>query len=116
MRAVRVLIIGGGVAGLEGTLALRALAGERVSTCVIAPEKDFEYRPLAVAEPFRAAEMRMIALRSLVSAAEAELIPARVTAVDAKQHLVGLRKEARCRTTSCSSGLGRRRMRRCRAR
>lgn len=88
MGAVRVLVIGGGVAGLEGMLALRALAGERVSICVIAPEEDFVYRPLAVAEPFHVAEMRTIALRSLVSSAGAELISARVTAVDAQQHVV----------------------------
>ena len=52
MGAVRVLVIGGGVAGLEGMLALRALAGERVSICVIAPEEDLVSRPLAVGSRF----------------------------------------------------------------
>lgn len=80
--ARRVLIVGGGVAGLEATLALRAFAGDRVSVGVVAPEADFSYRPLAVAEPFHAAEMRQFPLRSLVEAAGAELIRGRVASVD----------------------------------
>jgi sulfide:quinone oxidoreductase len=52
-KPVRVLIAGGGVAALEATLALRALADERVAITLVAPESDFVYRPLAVAEPFR---------------------------------------------------------------
>ena len=54
----RVVIAGGGVAALEATLALRALAEEAVSIEVIAPERDFVYRPLSVAQPFRVAETR----------------------------------------------------------
>lgn len=48
----KVLIAGGGVAGLEAALALRDLAGERVSVTMLAPEPDFVYRPLRVREPF----------------------------------------------------------------
>ncbi|MGN6166895.1 MAG: hypothetical protein ACTHQQ_01815, partial [Solirubrobacteraceae bacterium] len=47
-----VLIAGGGVAGLEAALALRDLAGERVTTMILAPEADFVYRPMRVMEPF----------------------------------------------------------------
>jgi sulfide:quinone oxidoreductase len=47
-----VLIAGGGVAGLEGALALRDLAGERVQIEMLAPEADFVYRPMIVREPF----------------------------------------------------------------
>jgi sulfide:quinone oxidoreductase len=47
-----VLIAGGGVAALEALLALRHLAGDRVSIELHAPRRDFVYRPLAVAEPF----------------------------------------------------------------
>ena len=47
-----VVIAGGGVAGLEALLALHSMAGERVSLRLIAPDPDFSYRPLAVAEPF----------------------------------------------------------------
>ena len=35
----RVLIVGGGVAGLEAALALRELAGERVATTLLAPAR-----------------------------------------------------------------------------
>ena len=48
----RVLIVGGGVAGLEAALALRDLAGERVATTVLAPQAEFVYRPMRVREPF----------------------------------------------------------------
>jgi sulfide:quinone oxidoreductase len=48
----RVLIVGGGVGGLEAALALRDLAGERVATTLLAPATEFVYRPLRVREPF----------------------------------------------------------------
>jgi sulfide:quinone oxidoreductase len=47
-----VVIAGGGVAGLEAALALRDLAGGRVSLTLIAPGTEFVYRPMAVREPF----------------------------------------------------------------
>lgn len=48
----KVLIAGGGVAGLEGALALRALAEDRVSIEMLAPDPEFVYRPMTVREPF----------------------------------------------------------------
>lgn len=48
----KVLIAGGGVAGLEGALALRHLAEDRVQVEMLAPEPDFVYRPMIVQEPF----------------------------------------------------------------
>ena len=48
----RVVIAGGGVAGIEALLALRDLAGDRVEIAIVAPEREFVYRPLAVAGPF----------------------------------------------------------------
>ena len=48
----RVVVAGGGVAGLEALLALRDLAGERVELTLLSPEAEFVYRPMAVAEPF----------------------------------------------------------------
>jgi sulfide:quinone oxidoreductase len=47
-----VLIAGGGVAALEGLLALRQLLGDRITIEIHAPRRDFVYLPLAVAEPF----------------------------------------------------------------
>src|SRR5581483_11450839 len=48
----RVVIVGGGVAGLEAALALNDLAGERVAPVILSPEADFVYRPMRVVEPF----------------------------------------------------------------
>jgi sulfide:quinone oxidoreductase len=85
---VKVLIAGGGVAALEATLALRELAEERVTITLVAPESDFTYRPLAVAEPFRVGDVRRFPLRSLVEASGAELRPARVASVDPNRSLI----------------------------
>ena len=49
-----VLIAGGGPAALEAALALHRLAGDRVSTTLLAPEADLTYRPLSVLAPFAA--------------------------------------------------------------
>jgi sulfide:quinone oxidoreductase len=54
----RVLIVGGGVAGLEAALALRELARERVATTLLAPTPEFVYRPMRVREPFGYSEAR----------------------------------------------------------
>jgi sulfide:quinone oxidoreductase len=51
-RGFRVVIAGGGVAALEAMVALRQLAEERVELTLVAPDRLFTYRPLAVAEPF----------------------------------------------------------------
>ncbi len=49
---LRVLIAGGGVAGLEAALALRALAGDLVEVELLSPSHRFIYKPMLVAEPF----------------------------------------------------------------
>lgn len=85
---LRVLVAGGGVAALETTLALRALAEERVSIELIAPEVDFTYRPLAVAEPFRVGEVRRFPLQALAHEAGAELRRGTLASVDAARRVV----------------------------
>ncbi|HUK93980.1 MAG TPA: FAD/NAD(P)-binding oxidoreductase [Gaiellaceae bacterium] len=85
---LQVVIAGGGVAALEGTLALRALAEERVAIELIAPETDFVYRPLSVGDPFQVAETRRFPLALLVEAAGAVLRRGRVTAVDPEERFV----------------------------
>ena len=69
--ATRVLIAGGGVAALEAALALRELGEGRVSVEMLAPEPQFWYRPLAVAEPFDLGEVRQFELTELAEAAGA---------------------------------------------
>jgi sulfide:quinone oxidoreductase len=68
----RVLITGGGVAALETMIALRALAEERVETTLLAPDRDFSYRPLAVAEPFGLGEVQRFDLATLAQGCGAE--------------------------------------------
>jgi sulfide:quinone oxidoreductase len=58
----RVLIAGGGVAGLETLLALRALAGDRVDVTIVAPELRFINRSMAVDQPFKPQRMRGVRL------------------------------------------------------
>jgi sulfide:quinone oxidoreductase len=85
--ATRVLIAGGGVAALEAALALRALAEDRVSVEMLAPEPRFWYRPLAVAEPFDLGEVRQFDLPELAAAAGATFSPGALAGVDAGRRL-----------------------------
>ena len=49
---MKVLIAGGGVAGIEALLALKDLAGDRVEVTLAAPTPEFVYKPLTVEAPF----------------------------------------------------------------
>lgn len=62
---LRVLIVGGGVAALEAALALRELAGERISMTLLAPEPEFVYRPMRVREPFAYSGARHYSLEAI---------------------------------------------------
>jgi sulfide:quinone oxidoreductase len=84
---VRVLVAGGGVAPLEAALALRALAEERVSVELLAPEPQFWYRPLAVAEPFKLGEVQHLELSKLAAEAGATYSPGELVSVDAARSL-----------------------------
>ncbi len=90
---MQVMIAGAGVAGLETALALRALAPELVSVELVAPEAEFTYRPLAVAEPFRLGEVRRFPLEPLARAAGAQLRRGTLKAVDPERKIVTLTDE-----------------------
>jgi len=49
---ITVRIAGGGVAALEALLTLRSALGDRARVELIAPDPEFVFRPLLVAEPF----------------------------------------------------------------
>ncbi len=85
---VHVLVAGAGVAALEAALALRALAEDRVAVELLAPETEFTYRPLSVAEPFRVGEVRRFPLQGLVKAAGAELSHGSVQSVDPSRRMI----------------------------
>lgn len=84
----KVLIAGGGVAGLEAALALRELAGGLVDVELVSPETDFVYRPLAVAQPFQAGQVRRFPLQHLAEAAGATMTRAAVRSVDPDRRMV----------------------------
>jgi len=82
----RVLIAGGGVAALEAMVALRALAEERVEIDVVAPDRDFFYRPLAVAEPFGTGRALRFDLAALAAGSGASHRLGSLVAVRAGEH------------------------------
>jgi sulfide:quinone oxidoreductase len=82
MRAFKVVIAGGGFAGLETMVALRALAEERVAIDLLAPEPDFRYVPLAVAAPFGISEPQRFPLRALAERCGARYVAAALASVE----------------------------------
>jgi sulfide:quinone oxidoreductase len=79
---LRVLVAGGGVAGLEAMLALRALAEDRVELELLAPETHFWYRPLAVAEPVGGGRVAHFELAGIASACGAPFTLGALASVD----------------------------------
>ena len=82
-----VLIAGGGVAALEAALALRALGEGGIRVELLAPEPQFWYRPLAVAEPFGLGEVRHFDLADLVAEAGATFSHGQLVSIDAARHI-----------------------------
>ena len=79
---LNVLIAGGGVAGLEACFALRDLAGDRVHCTLLTPEREFVYRPMAVAEPFARGVAQRVALEQIAADAGASLVRGALARVD----------------------------------
>jgi sulfide:quinone oxidoreductase len=84
----KVLIAGGGVAGLEAAFALRELAGDRVDLSILAPTDEFVYRPMSIGEPFSSGWAQHYPLASLADAAGATLRRDTLTEVDVSQQNV----------------------------
>src|SRR5215210_8067651 len=82
---LRVLVAGGGVAGLEALLALRDLAGDRVTLTLLSPEDAFVYRPMAVAQPFARGHARRHGLRTVTGNVDADLVRGALIEVDAER-------------------------------
>ena len=93
---MRVVIAGGGVAGLETLMAVRSLAGGLVELTLIAPDDEFVYRPVTVEEPFTVGRARRLPLQTAARQAGARFSAATVDAVD---------PEARTVTTSAGERL-----------
>jgi sulfide:quinone oxidoreductase len=78
----RVLIVGGGVGGVEAMVALHDLCGDRVEIAVHAPRREFLYRPLAVTEPFGAGEVLKFDLQQLTERCAASFSLDSIASVD----------------------------------
>ena len=83
-----VVIVGGGVAGLEALLALQALAGDRVDLTLVSQHDWFVDRPMTVAEPFGLASAARHSVPDIVAERGARFVGATVVAVDADAHRV----------------------------
>jgi sulfide:quinone oxidoreductase len=86
----RVLIAGGGIAGLEAVLALHELAPDRVHVTVVAPDAEFLYKPLTVAEPFTHEPAETHELEPALAELDADLVRASLEAVTPEAHAVSI--------------------------
>jgi sulfide:quinone oxidoreductase len=85
-----VVIVGGGVAGLEALLALEDLAGDRVASTLVASQPDFVYKPLLVEEPFDLGPAERHELEPLAAEKGANYVRGSLSAVRPEEHLVEL--------------------------
>jgi sulfide:quinone oxidoreductase len=86
----KVIVAGGGVAGIEAMLALRDVAGDLVSTTLVAPQEDFHYRPLSVGEPFALGQALSVPLATVARDVGAELRQDALAEVNSEAHTVRL--------------------------
>jgi sulfide:quinone oxidoreductase len=91
----RVLVAGGGVAGIETLLAVQALAGDLVSLELLAPDRHFVHRPLAVTEPFGPERPQRIPLAAIAADRGIELHRDAVARVDTEARVVETQDRAR---------------------
>jgi sulfide:quinone oxidoreductase len=86
--SARVLIAGGGVAGLETLLALHALAADRVDITLLAPELKFTNRSMDVAQPFHQRHGRGLRLPDAAARLGARWHRGALDRVDRRRRLV----------------------------
>jgi sulfide:quinone oxidoreductase len=88
---VEVVIVGGGVAGLEAMLALSDMAGDRASLTLVSAEPDFLYKPLLVEEPFDLGPAERHELAPLAKEKGTRFVLGNVAAVHPDEQSVELR-------------------------
>ena len=84
--AARVLIAGGGIAGLEAALALADLAGDLADLALLAPESDFVYKPLTVEEPFTHEPAERHELAPALAEIGVEMVRGALASVSPEEH------------------------------
>jgi sulfide:quinone oxidoreductase len=93
-KPLRVVVAGGGVAGLETLVAVRGLAGAATSLTLVSPEDDFSVRALDVFEPFGLGKPRRYPLAELAADLDAGRHRDAVVRVEADDRLLHLRSGA----------------------
>ncbi len=78
------------MAALEAVIALRSLAGERVTIELIAPDREFAWRSLVVAAAFGAANGASIELGAVAEAFNVSYINDGIASVDSRERVVML--------------------------
>ena len=83
----RIVVAGGGVAGLEACLGLRSFLGEDdLSIELLCRDDRFEYRPLAVLEPFDGAPAWSMELERFAADQDVRLVRDSLVAVEPERH------------------------------
>jgi NADH dehydrogenase FAD-containing subunit len=99
----RVVICGGGVAGVEALLALRTLLKFGVEVHLVAPNRQLVYQPLAVAAPFELAETHLFDLAEIAGEQSVKLHVDSLARVDAEDRSVRSSAASSFGTTPSSS-------------
>jgi sulfide:quinone oxidoreductase len=90
-RPLRVVVAGGGIAGLETMVALRGLVGHRVALTLVEPGDELTIRALEIFEPFGVGHPRRYPLVEVAADLDAQLLRDSVAHVDRDERLVRLR-------------------------
>jgi sulfide:quinone oxidoreductase len=83
-----ILVVGGGVAALEAALALRDIAGDRLTVTMLAPDRHFTYRPLSVGEPFGLGHATRYELQAIGADRGFAVVRDTLASVEADEHRV----------------------------
>jgi sulfide:quinone oxidoreductase len=86
----RVIVCGGGVAGLEALMALSDLGEDRLEVTLIAASPDFTYRPLTVEEPFTLQPAERRALEPIAAEFGARFVQGALARVVSEKHEIEL--------------------------
>ena len=78
----RVVIVGGGIAGVEAALALAAFAPGRADVTIVSPDRRLRLPPLSTQAPFGARPELDVPLAAVARAADARVVEGALDAVD----------------------------------
>lgn len=106
MDKAEVVIAGGGIAALEGAVALATLAGERVKLTLLAPDQEFALRALVAHEPFGRPRARRYPLAQIADSIRAELVSDRFAWLNRSAQSVHTRDGRELRYDMLLLGLG----------